>query len=97
MRNVLEELKEKESQLQPVQKERGLPRMKNINDVLKEKESQLQQVQKEVEALKLTLRLLAEDTNNGETADTGLVGSGIVLGTKPDEGTSEFTRSKRFP
>ena len=35
--------------------------MRNIFDVIRQKESQLQDIQKELEALRLTARLLSED------------------------------------
>jgi outer membrane protein TolC len=37
--------------------------MKNINEVLKQKEAELQQVQREVEALRLAIRLLSEESD----------------------------------
>ena len=96
MKNIIHELKEEESQLQQVHKKHGFHRMKNIVDVLKEKESQLRQVQTEVEALKLTMRLL-EDITPSETANPRLVGPGTVAEPKLKDGTSGFPSPKSFP
>jgi regulator of replication initiation timing len=46
--------------------------MKNIFDILREKERQLQSIQREIEALKLSARLLAEE---GETVPISNNGS----------------------
>ena len=96
MKNIIHELKEEESQLRQAQKEHGFHRMKNIVDVLKEKESQLRQVQTEVEALKLTMRLL-EDITPIETANPRLVGLGTAAEPKLKDGTSGFPSPKSFP
>ena len=39
--------------------------MKDINEVLRKKESDLQQLQKDVEALRVAIRILAEDADAG--------------------------------
>ena len=42
--------------------------MKDINEVLRRKESELQQLQREVEALRITTRLLSDETETTGTA-----------------------------
>lgn len=43
--------------------------MKNIHDVLRQKELESQQIQREIEALRLVMRLLADD---GEAQASGI-------------------------
>jgi prefoldin subunit 5 len=66
--------------------------MKNIVEVLKQKEAELRQLQLEVDALRVAIRLLSDDSENSGRV---LAPTGTSAGVKEIKTDSEVTR--QFP
>lgn len=61
--------------------------MKDINEVLRRKETELQQLQREVEALRITTRLLNDEADTAATA----------YGTRPSTTVANYVPPARPP
>jgi hypothetical protein len=71
--------------------------MKNIADVLRQKEAELQQIQVEVDALRLTFRLLAEDGEQKNPNGRILAPTGTTPGSRVEEIRATDPNPRRFP
>ena len=98
MREILKGLRDQESQFQQAFKGPESPKkMKNINDVLREKELQLQQVQKEIDALKLAMRLLTEESGPVAPENPRLAVPVTVPDAKLKDSVAGMPSPSRFP
>lgn len=68
--------------------------MKNIVEVLKQKEAELQQLQGEVDALRVAIRLLAED---GDNSGRVLAPTGTSLESRVKEIKTVSETTRQFP
>jgi hypothetical protein len=68
--------------------------MKNIVEMLKQKEAELQRVQVEVDALRVAMRLLAED---GDNSGRSLAPTGTSFESRVKEIQTASDTTRQFP